>query len=177
MRRWSLVSLLAVLFLAAACDQIPFSVSIPIVLTHLQLTAQDTTQTQVFQQKTVDVAQYGSFSQYIDFARQVTVDSALLKVTNTTGAVTLELRVSEDSTLTPETLDQAHLLAALTVPAETTRRFTGTEFLNPEGLEILQEQLIPDGFFSLYFWAVTQGDSIDLMVDSLVFYVHLEGAK
>ncbi len=178
MRRWPGLIALTTALAILACDQIPFTVQVPIVITGVHLTAPDSLQTQEFQKRVVDVTEYANYRQYIDFARQITVDSALLRITNHgPSTATLDLRVAEDTTLTPQTLDAALPLASLSLRPDTTRRLRGRNFLNFATLDTLQEVYLPEGLFTLYFQATTEEGAPDLTVDSLVLYVHLEGAK
>ncbi len=176
MRRLGL--LLAAALLIATCDQIPFSVPLPIVITHLHFTTPDTLQTRVFQKRVVDVDQYDNFSQYADFANQVALDSAMLRIRNPRAeTATIQVFLSSDTTLASDSLDQATPLLAMALTGDTLQRLSGTGFLNHQGIQLLQEQLIPQGLFALYFLAESQEPGLDLWVDSLVLYVHLEGTR
>ncbi len=179
MRRLAVLSMLAAVLMISACDQIPFSVSLPIVLTDLSLTTPDTLSEVVFYRKVVTVAEYDNFSQYIDFTERVSVDSALLRLVNHSASPThLTVWVSDDTTLTLGTVGEAQRLLEVEIGGDTMQRYTGEEFLDTTGLNLLQEQLIPDGLFALYFLGTTQAAGrVNLWVDSLALYVHLEGVR
>ncbi len=178
MRRFLALIALAAALAIPACDQIPFTVQVPIVLTEVHLAPPDSLDPLGFQKRVVDVTEYSNFAQYIDFAQRIHVDSVFLRITNhQSQPVNLEIRVSEDTTYTAETVDQAEALVSLNLLPDTTQRLSGLEFLNEPTLRTLQDEYLPAGLFALYFRASAESTPLNLTVDSLVLYVRLEGAK